>query len=376
MIRPLAQRVALSAVVLIVPATAVAQADRLSTTMTASVSQIYDANLFATPSSLAPQSDLITRIGPVLDLDYRSGRMSTTARYELQAERYVNHPALTSNTSHQDASLALSYRPTQRLDVNVNGGYVRTQTPSELNVDSQLGVGRAPADRVNSVSKLDYRWSDVTTLDAEYVFGRDRLIGVMSNAMHRARVGMARNAGAKNHYRVDYESRNFETGVRSWTLSQVVTAGWTHELTTRTGFDFAAGPRFSEGQLRPEITAAVRHQASWGDYSIRYNSTELTSFGEPGAIDVRRLAISTRYRPSRTVSLTTTPAFTVNERGNNRVTVLAFELQAAVALSQRLSLVAWGRTGRQSGTLSGSPATIPYQTLGVTLKIAPPHASR
>ena len=376
MIRPLAQRVALSAVVLIVPTTAIAQADRLSTTMSASLSQIYDANLFATPTSTAPQRDAITRVGPVFGLDYKSGRLFTTARYELQAERYATHPTLTSSTSHQDATVAFRYVATPRLDVSVDGGYVRTQTPSELNVESQLGVGRMPAERVSSTSQIGYKWSDVTAINGEYVFGRDRLIGVMSNAMHRAKIGLERNAGARNTYRFGYESRNFETGVRSWTVSHVMTAGWTHEFTTRSGIDVTAGPRFSEGTLRPEISAAIRHQASRGDYSIRYNSTELTSFGEPGAIDVHRLSIATRYRPARTVSLTATPAFTANARGNNRVTVVALELQSAFELSQRLSIVGWGRAGRQHGTLSGSPALIPYQTLGVTLKIAPPHASR
>jgi hypothetical protein len=376
MIRPLARRVALSAIVLVVPSTAIAQADRLSTTMSASLSQIYDANLFATPSSTAPQRDSITRLGPLFDLDYRSGRLFTTARYALQAERYANHPSLTSSTSHQDAGVALRYLMTQRLDASVDAGYVRTQTPSELNVESQLGVGRMPAERLSSTARIAYKWSDVTSVNTEYVFGRDRLIGVTSNAMHRVNIGVERNDGVRNTYRFDYESRNFETGARTWTVSHVMTARWTHRFTTRSGIDLTAGPRFSEGTLRPEISAAVRHQASHGDYSIRYDSTELTSFGEPGAIEVHRVSVAARYRPARTVSLTATPAVTADVRGNNRVTVVALELQSAFELSQRLSIVGWGRAGRQHGTLSGSPALIPYQTLGVTLKIAPPHASR
>lgn len=376
MIRPLAQRVALTAAVLIVPSIAAAQSDRLSPKMSASLAQIYDANLFATPTTSAPQSDLITRVGPVFDLDYRSGRLFTTARYELQAERYINHPALTSSTSHQDASVDVRYLPTQRFDVSVNAGYVRTQTPSELNVESQIGFGRAPAERINTLALASYRWSSVTTVNAEYVFGKDTLIGVMSNSMHRGRIGVQRNGGARDSYRLDYEWRNFETGIASWTRSHVMTAGWTHEFTTRSGFDLAAGPRLSNGAVRPEISANLRHQAANGDYSIRYTSTELTTFGEPGAIDAHRIVIATRYRPSRTVSLTASPAFTANVRGNTRVTVLALELQSAIELSHRLSIVGWGRAGRQRGTLSGSPAVIPYRTLGVTLKFAPPSASR
>ena len=82
MILPLAQRVALSAA-LVVPATALAQGTQLTTKLSASVSQIYEANLFAAPSSAAPQSDVITRVGPAFDLEYRARTLITTVRYEL-----------------------------------------------------------------------------------------------------------------------------------------------------------------------------------------------------------------------------------------------------------------------------------------------------
>lgn len=375
MIQPLVQRVALSAA-LVVPATALAQGRQLTSNISASVSQIYDANLFAAPSSAAPQGDVITRVGPAFDLAYRARTLITTAHYELQAERYLNHPALTSNTSHQDAAIGLRYLPSKLLNLNLTAGYVRTQTPSELNTDSQLGFGRAPAERVGVNSTAGYKWSRVTKLTGEYVFGRDTLIGVMSNASHRARVGLQRSDGARNSFRVDYEFRNFETGVRVWSPAHVMSAGWTHQLTRRAGFEIMAGPRLSEGATRAEVSAALHYQASHGDYSIRYASTEMTTFGELGAVEVQRIAIGARYRPARWWSLTATPAFTASVRGNTRVPVYALGIESAFDLTRRFSLVAWGRAGTQRGTLSGSPGVIPYRTLGVTLRIAPPHAAR
>ena len=371
MIRPLAQRVALSAA-LVVPATALAQGSPLTTNMSASVSQIYDANLFAAPSSAAPQSDVITRMGPTLDLEYRAHKLITTARYELQAERYINHPALTSNTSHQAATIGLRYLPSKLLDVSLRAGYVRTQTPSELNIESQLLFGRAPAERVNVTSSAAYKWSRVTTLTGEYAFGRDTLIGMMSNASHRSRAGVQRSGGKRDSYRVDYEFRNFETGVGVWSPSHVMTAGWTHQFTRRTGFDLAAGPRMTAGTTGQEISAALRYHASNGDYSLRYASTEMTTFGEPGAVEVQRVAIDARFRPARWISLTATPAFTTSARGDARVPVYGLDLEAAFDVTRRLSFVASGRIGTQHGTLSGLPGVIPYRTFGVTLRIAEP----
>jgi hypothetical protein len=375
MIRPLAQRVALSAA-LVVPATALAQGSQLTTNLSASVSQIYDANLFAAPSPVAPQSDVITRVGPAFDLEYRARTLTTTARYELQAERYLNHPTLTSNTSHQDAAIGLRYLPSKLLGINVTAGYVRTQTPSELNIESQLSFGRAPAERVSVNAAASYKVSRVTRLSGEYVFGRDRLIGVMSNASHRSRLGMQRSNGERNSYRVDYEFRNFETGVGVWSPSHVITAGWTHAFTKRSGLDIMAGPRLSEGTARAEVAAVLRHQASWGNCSFRYTRTEMTTFGELGAVEAQRIAIGAHYRPARWVSLTATPAFTTSARGRTRVPVSVMDIESAFDLTRRLSFVAWGRAGKQRGTLSGLPGVIPYRTFGVTVKIAPPRAAR
>ena len=374
MIRPLALRVVLSAA-LVVPATALAQDSQLTTNMSASASQIYDANLFAAPSSTAAQSDVITRVGPAFGLEYRARTLITTARYELQAERYLNHPTLTSNTSHQAATIGLRYLPSKLLNLGLTTGYVRTQTPSELNIESQLSFGRAPAERVSVNSTASYKWSRVTQLTGEYVFGRDTLIGVMSNASHRSRVGVQRSDGTRNSIHADYEFRNFETGVGAWSSSHVMSAGWTHQFTRRTGFDITAGPRLSEGTTGAEVSAALRYQASNGDYSIRYSSTEMTTFGELGAVEVQRIAIGAQYRPARWCSLTATPAFTTSARANTRVPVSALDIESAFDLTRRLSLVAWGRAGRQRGTLSGSPGVIPYHTLGVTLRVAPSHAA-
>src|SRR5690348_49189 len=107
MIAPLACRVALAAS-LAAPAAAFAQAETYAR-MSLSVSQMFDANLFAAPASSGPQADLISRAGPSLEMGYRSLPLDVIARYALQAERYLDHPELDANAAHQDASVTLRY---------------------------------------------------------------------------------------------------------------------------------------------------------------------------------------------------------------------------------------------------------------------------
>ena len=106
--------------------------------------------------------------------------------------------------------------------------------------------------------------------------------------------------------------------------------------------------------------------------SAGYSITEQTTIGERGTIDVDRMVFSARYRPSERVSVTVAPSFTRSVRDRRQVPVYALDVESAIAATRHVSLVAWGRIGRQDGTLSGPPGMIPYRTLGLKLQVAPP----
>ena len=359
------------ATALAAPTFAAAQADTYAR-LSVSATQIYDGNLFATPASRAPQADLVSRVGPAFEAGYLSPPVEIHARYEIQAERYLDHPDLDSNAAHQDATLALRYRPMPRFTLRADAAYVATQTPSEFNIESQLGVARVPAERVTMVAAGAYELSNVTTATLEYAFGRDALIGGPSSVMHRSRLGVQRHAGLRNTYRADYEIREVQFGDLAWQPSRVMTVGWVHELTQRTGFEIAIGPRLTERSIRPEISAQLRRALSRGEISFGYWRTELTAIGERGTIDVHRVATSIRYRPARRINLAATPAYSRSARGKQQVPVYSLDLESAITATRSLSLVSWARIGRQEGTLSGPRETIQYRTLGVKLMIAFP----
>lgn len=353
------------------PSTASAQVET-HIRMSATATQVYDGNVFAVPASQGPKADLITRVGPALEGGYLSLPLEILARYEIQAERYLNHADLNESIAHQDATVSLRYLPAPRVRLSAGASYVQTQTPGEFNLDSQLGVARAPAERLGVNSTFTYNWSGVTDLTLEYMFGRDAVVGGVTSATHRSRVGVQRQTGLRNTYRVDYHVRHFDFGEGTASRSHVITGGWRHDITPRTGLEITVGPRVTEGTIRPELSTVLRRQLSRGELSFGYSRTELTAIGERGTIDVHRVAATGRYRAGRRLSLTATPAFTHSAQDDRRVPVYSLDVESLVQASRRMSLMAWARVGRQEGTLSGAREMIPHRSLGLKFVITLP----
>lgn len=337
---------------LIAPATVWAQADAYSR-VSFSASQMYDSNLFATPDSGVPQADYISRVGPTLEAGYRSVPIEFDIRYELLAERYLDHHDLNDNLARQDAMVAVRYAPYGRFRASFNAQFVQTQNPSEFNIDSLLSVGRMPSERLMATASAAYNWTDATRVSAGHTFGRDLMSGGFTSTTISSEIGIVRRTGDRSRYRADYQFRQVAFKHGSPVVSHVVTAGRSYSMTPRTILDVAAGPRFTAGRIRPEMTAALSRQVSWGELSIALFRTELTAFGEQGTIDVHRVAVSSTAQVTRRLTLTAMPAFTHSVQADRRAPVYSVDVSSVLAVNHRLSLAVSGRVGRQYGLLSG-----------------------
>lgn len=359
------------AAVMCAPSTVAAQT---ATTMRATVaaSQFYESNLFATPASLGPQGDLVSRVGPSFEAIYVSLPFEVVGRYQIQADRYRTHPELTSTAAHQDASVSMKYAPQPRIDLSLDAGYIRTQTPSELNLDSQLATVRAPAERAAMTAIAAYNWTKVTTISGEYTFNHDAMIGGLSSVMHRGRFAVEWSASTRSTYQINYQLRDVTFDADATMRSSVVTAGWRHSVTPRTDFEIAAGPRIAQGAVRPELLATMQYRLSKIQLSLGYARTDLTVIGERGLIDLQRVSLTGSVSPTQRLSVTARPSFTQSARGRDRIPVYALDIESSFEITRRVSLMGWGRIGRQRGTLSGSPDIIPYQRLGFDVKITVP----
>ena len=80
---------AIAAALLLLPHAAAAQSEAY-VTVSLSTTQVYDTNVFATPSSLGPERDLSSRLGPTVETGFTSVPLRFVGRYGLEAERYLN----------------------------------------------------------------------------------------------------------------------------------------------------------------------------------------------------------------------------------------------------------------------------------------------
>jgi hypothetical protein len=331
------------------------------------IGQGYDDNVFASPSSGNPQQDFITRFGPILETGYQSPALSLLARYGFDAERYVELTELDNNLARQEARLDFGYRPVPRLGFQIDGSYLDTQSPRELNTATLVPAGRARAQRLRGHSELSYDATALLKVGTEYEYAEDVIEGSGETQTQTARVGLSYRPTPRSTYRTDYRYSYLEFSDGSTLPTMAVTVGWARVITPLLTLEIDAGPRLSNGEIRPELAALLRRRLRRGEVTIAYHTTEDTTVGEVGTILVRRLMGTVSYSPWRAVTLRAAPAAVHNRRDSSPlVTVYEVDGDVTFRVNPTLSFVAAGHVGQQNGNFLGSPDVIPYR--GISIK--------
>lgn len=368
-------RTALLALSVLAPATANGQSEAYGR-IAFSTTQVYDDNLFAVPLSQGPETDLIFRFGSAIEAGYLSTPLKLVARYAVDAERYRTHTELNRAMARQDGAIELRYLPIRRLALDARASYVGTQTPLELNLESQLALGRVRATRMAASSAATYEWNRVASLTIDYEVETQRAGPTLATTVQSPRVGLERRQNARRAYRMDYRIRHVSASSGGTEASHLVTVGWVQEITRLTGMEIAAGPRLSEGAIGPELSALLRRRVRHGELSLAYAQTQTIPVGELGMVDLRNLTLGVTYAPTRHLTFTAAPGFVRSARDGRHASVRALDLQAIVQVAHGWSLVASSRMGRQEGTLAGPDEVISYRSLSMTLRVAFPGPSR
>src|SRR5438094_6616362 len=123
-----------------------------------SVGEVYDDNLFFSPSSRR-QSDWFTRVSPGIRAGYQSTPLTLMGSYTFDSEFYNRHQELTTAQMRQQGSIELKSRPSPSLSLSTIGNYFQTRTPFELNALTGTGVAirRFRADSYSANPALEYR---------------------------------------------------------------------------------------------------------------------------------------------------------------------------------------------------------------------------
>jgi hypothetical protein len=347
--------------------------------LSGSMSQVYDANLFAAPSQGNPQSDFVSRIGPALEMGYRSAPLEVGVRYGVVAERYAQHQELNHRVAGQDGGLLLIYSPSPRLTINADASYIETQTPGEFNIESRLAVGRSPAERLAVVSSVAYELSARNTTQVEYLFAKDGLVRDTSTRSSTLRARWTRRALPLGSGRVTYQVRavDFTDPILppSREYLQAITWGWAYDITPLMLVEIDAGPHVTSEGVRPDLAVHLRYTHPRGGFAITYDRTQITSIGEVGIIDSQLAALPIDYRANRRVSFNVTPAFSLNTQDRVEVPVYSVDGEALVEATPQLSVVFSGRFGWQDGTFDATWARIYDRRVSATLIVTVPRRS-
>jgi hypothetical protein len=305
------------------------------------IAQVYDSNLFSTPSDR--QADFITRISPGVESDYRTPRLTLLGRYTLDVERFADHPELTRLDSRQGAAIEFTLHPTRRLALVAGTALSTTHTPGELNQDTGLTFTRAAARQIAARSSFTRQFGRVNVATMNYTFREDRLEGGVGSRTHAAAVGTRHRVSARDTviagYRVDQFFFRAADQAAAAMTSHALSAGWAHSFTRRTMFSIDAGPQIVNGSAASEVSASVRCRIRPVDLSLAYARTQTTIIGLAGTAHTQSVTSSAAWSLLRqSVQVQVSPGFFQSAHPMLRADVYRLAIDVAHPIADSLSL--------------------------------------
>jgi hypothetical protein len=349
-------------VMLAVPAVTHAQGQGYGR-VSGSIEQLYDSNLFAVSTSLEPQSDWITRFGPLFEAGYRSEPLNLRLQYGFDAEKHRDLVELDSVFARQNASTTLNYKR-RAFAADLSGEFVRTQSPTDLNIETLRFVGYSPAQRVGSSEAFTFELSQVTSLKVDHTFTRDSVVGGIKSLVHTARLGFSRRLSERTSIRADYRPGLMDFSNGRQERHHVGTFGVVHAFTPALDIEVDGGVRSTSGDIDPEILALMRHRMRHGALSLRYQQTRETTIGEGSSLQLKRLGAEVNYTPTRAMEFMVSPTRATSGGTLSRDVVYLIDIQSRFRATRRWSILAFGRFGQQQRTLPTSDE-INYRTVSV-----------
>lgn len=308
--------------------------------------EVYDDNLFSSPE--APEPDNIWRLSPRLSLGRRSPRLTLLGRYGLDAERFRRHPSLDTPLAGQDASFEMSWAPSKRLVASTTASYVETQAPGELSILTGLELGRVRARRLSAEQSFSWQMGARTKGVIEQTFMREEVAGFPRMDTQVASLRLERRFGALDVGHMGYSARRFDSDM-DVILAQVVTLGWSREITPRAHFEIEAGPRLSEHAVGAEVTASLRHRFARGEASLSYVHTQTTVLGHAGPVMTKGVTAMFRQQLLPSLTLAGGPTVARVQGRGSEFEVFRLGVEVAWRLTRRLSLSASHQFNFQSG---------------------------
>jgi hypothetical protein len=313
------------------------------------VAFVSDSNPLARAN--ANQSDIIGRLSPIVDVDFRTRRMTLAARATGDMERFTQNQSLTSLDARKQFAVDGRYHVGRRMTVRADAIYLQTQVPGELNLVSGAAVARGAARRLSVAPAATYQFTDHLQGSARYAVSEDRLAGGVPVITQTAAFAGVRRLSPRASMRVDVLVRGYDFGATDHARSHTLSVGWTRDVTRTTRVSIAGGPRISDGSVAPDISTLFEYGARAAGWSIGYARVETVLIGLAGAADTDSLSASAFHGPADGLRVRVAPSMMRTSRAGLAARVYRLAIGATWPLSPWLAVDAGYEALRQRGDL-------------------------
>ena len=313
------------------------------------VMQIYDDNLFS--SATQPEEDRVLQAVPSLEIGGHAPRFTLRGRYSFDDEDYAEHSELDNDRARERAGLEYRYDATRQTTLNVDGAYLQTNRPGELNPGIGVEAGRASAESLSLRPGLRHRFGARAVGTAEYGFARERLLLGPGTETHTAALAYDRDVSRITLLHAGYVYREFRFEGQGDVTAHSLMAGATRALTPRTNGTARAGPRFSEGSVDAEGMLMLTHQLEPGSLSATYSRGLSTLVGQAGAVKTETVEAAAVRPVGRDLELRAAAGWSSSTRATFRAEVRRLAFEGSYRVGNALSIIGSYLMTEQEGSL-------------------------
>lgn len=303
-----------------------------------SIGQLYDDNLFFSPTDR--KGDFFTRVSPGLQAGYQSTPLTLLGGYTFDSEFYSKQKDLNTLQMRQNALVELKAMPTELLTVSAKGTWSKTRAPWELNTLTGAAIRRVIAERLAFEPSIAYRFDPLTKGTGDYAFSEDRIRDGISIDSHIFRLDLDRLITRNDSLGTGYIGRQFDFGGFKTSTSHAPVLSWKHRLTPTTEIALRAGPRFTQGSLddRPEALAWIQHLVPRRSVSLVYSSAQTTIIGTPERVNNESLGVSATYEVLPYLLVTIAPSVVKVTAETFKTTMYFSNVELSYQLTKSLAL--------------------------------------
>ena len=329
-----------------------------------SLSLSHDTNLFLAPGN---EGDTLAHVRPSFDAAYESPNREFHGFVAFEAQRSAQYPVLNMLGAQRTALIDARVRTSPRTFIGLSGRHDRTDSPSELNLESGILLGRQIAARTQVTPSASYRLRSRTTLTAQYDWTRESLSVFPEQSLHAARAGLDYAWSARTQWGGRYVARSFAGAPLDREYSHTLLVSWSRQITPATNASVQMGPRFSSySGVASEVLASLLRRTPHQRFLVDYWQGETIVLGVPGPVGIHSGTTRTSWLLRNDLEISTViGVFHSLSLADLRATVYHGGVGGAWTVRQMYTLTASYRADYQRGDLRGQLPPDGHVTRGV-----------